>query len=69
MRYSFIFVHFVTFGIQFLQGIGEKMAEYIIDLREESPLKSVSIKNIYTTDTELSQHNAFSDALVLAFCS
>jgi len=32
------------------------MAEYIIDLREETPLKSVSIyiKNIYNTDIELS---------------
>lgn len=28
--------------IHFLQGIGEKMAEYIIDLRTESPVKSVS---------------------------
>jgi len=46
------------------------MAEYIIDLREETPLKSVSIKNIYNTDTELSKHNnAFSDALFLVFCS
>jgi len=50
------FHHFVIFGIQSLQGIGEKMAEYIIDLREETPLKSVSIyiKNIYNTDIELS---------------
>jgi len=45
------------------------MAEYIIDLREETPLKSVSIKNINNTETELSKHNAFSDAFVLAFCS
>lgn len=46
------------------------MAEYIIDLREETLLKSVSIENIYNTDTELSKHNnAFSDALVLAICS
>ncbi|KOM38001.1 hypothetical protein LR48_Vigan03g138300 [Vigna angularis] len=53
-----------------LKGIGEKMAEYIIDLREETLLKSVSIENIYNTDTELSKHNnAFSDALVLAICS
>lgn len=39
---SISFVHFLIFGIQNLQGIGEKMAEYIIGLREESPLKSVS---------------------------
>ena len=45
------------------------MAEYIIDLREESPLKSVSIKSIYKTDSELRQFDAFSDPLAMPFCS